>query len=49
MSVQYYLMNKDKPLLSFICERNEYEEPIFIEDKWLTDTRRLALWDCQLS
>ena len=42
MSVQYYLMNKDKPLLSFICERNEYEEPIFIEDKWLTDTRPLG-------
>lgn len=29
MSEQYFLMNKDSPLLSFTCSRNEYEEPIF--------------------
>lgn len=42
MSEQYFLMNKDSPLLSFTCSRNEYEEPIFIENDWLTETRPLG-------
>ena len=34
MSNEYVLMNKDVPVLSFLCERNEFEEPTFRELFW---------------
>ena len=32
--IEYVLMNKDVPVLSFLCERNEFDEPIFQELFW---------------
>lgn len=32
----YVLMNKDTPVLEFLCRRNEYDEPEFYEGRWHT-------------
>ncbi len=31
---EYVLMNKDLPLLTFLCDRNEFDEPAFHEITW---------------
>ena len=31
---EYMLMNKDTAVLSFLCERNEFDEPAFLELAW---------------
>ena len=31
---EYVLMNKDTAVLSFLCERNEFDEPAFLELAW---------------
>ena len=31
---EYVLMNKDTAVLSFLCERNEFDEPVFLELTW---------------
>ena len=31
---EYMLMNKDAAVLSFLCERNEFDEPAFLEVAW---------------
>ena len=31
---EYLLMNKDRPVLSFLCSRNEFDEPSFQELFW---------------
>lgn len=36
---RYTLMNKDVPLLDFVCRRNAFDEPEFFEEQWLTTQR----------
>ena len=31
---EYMLMNKDNTVLSFLCNRNEFDEPEFVELAW---------------
>ncbi len=38
----YQLMNKDTVLLEFICERDEFNEPIFIENLWKSDIKPIG-------
>lgn len=38
----YVLMNRDEPVLDFICRRNEYDEPEFFEGRWHTDRRPIG-------
>ena len=33
-ATQYMLMNKDTAILSFLCARNEFDEPEFSELEW---------------
>ena len=40
--VQYVLLNKDDPVLAFYCQRNDFEEPEFFEDQWLTSLRPIG-------
>ena len=39
---EYVLMNKDKPVLSFLCSRNEYDEPSFQEIRWHVSYRPIG-------
>ena len=34
MKTEYVLMNKDSAVLSFLCSRNEFDEPTFQELFW---------------
>ena len=34
---EYILMNKDCRVLSFLCIRNEYDEPTFQELQWFVE------------
>ena len=38
----YVLMNKDVPMLSFLCERNEFDEPVFRELFWCVAYRPIG-------
>lgn len=38
----YLLLNKDAPVLSFCCRRNEFGEPEFFEEQWLTSLRPIG-------
>jgi len=38
----YILLNKDVPMLAFYCRRNEFDEPEFLEDQWLTSLRPIG-------
>jgi len=38
-------MNKDTCLLHFFCQRNEFDEPEFFEEKWLVDYRPIGYAD----
>lgn len=38
----YILLNKDIPILAFHCRRNEFDEPEFLEDQWLTSLRPIG-------
>ena len=38
----YILLNKDLPMLAFHCRRNEFDEPEFFEDQWLTALRPIG-------
>ena len=40
--IEYVLMNKDIPVLSFLCERNEFEEPTFQELVWYVSYRPIG-------
>ncbi len=35
-------MNRDEPVLLFVCERNEFDEPEFTEIEWLSDYRPIG-------
>lgn len=39
---RYLLLNKDIPMLSFYCRRNEFDEPEFFEEQWLSDLRPIG-------
>ena len=39
---EYVLMNKDVPVLSFLCERNEFDEPLFQELVWYVAYRPIG-------
>ena len=39
---EYILMNKDCRVLSFLCCRNEYDEPTFQELQWHVDYRPIG-------
>lgn len=38
----YQLMNKDDIILEFSCERDEFDEPVFSEDSWLSDIKPIG-------
>lgn len=38
----YILLNKNTPILSFYCNRNEFDEPEFIESKWLSGLKPIG-------
>ena len=38
----FVLFNQDIPMLTFHCQRNEFDEPEFFEDKWLTSLRPIG-------
>ena len=40
--IEYVLMNKDVPVLSFLCERNEFDEPLFQELVWYVAYRPIG-------
>lgn len=40
--MDYLLLNKDLPMLAFHCRRNEFDEPEFFEDQWLTALRPIG-------
>ena len=40
--ISYLLLNKDIPVLSFYCIRNEFDEPEFFEEQWLTTLRPIG-------
>ena len=40
--IEYVLMNKDVPVLSFLCERNEFDEPMFQELFWYVAYRPIG-------
>lgn len=42
---QYVLMNQDVSVLDFICRRNEFDEPEFLELQWHTDCRPIGYHD----
>ena len=39
---QYILMNRDVPVLDFLCQRNEFDEPEFSELQWHTSRRPIG-------
>lgn len=39
---EYLLLNKDVPVLSFTCTRNEFDEPEFLEQCWYVDYRPIG-------
>ena len=39
---EYVLMNKDCRVLSFLCCRNEYDEPTFQELQWYASYRPIG-------
>lgn len=39
---RYVLMNKDIPMLDFLCRRNEFDEPEFSEVQWHTGLRPIG-------
>ena len=41
-NTDYILLNKDVPMLEFHCRRNEFDEPEFFEDQWLTSLRPIG-------
>lgn len=41
-TTEYVLMNKDRPVLSFRCQRNAFDEPEFHENEWLTELRPIG-------
>ncbi len=42
MSNHYVLLNRDEPVLDFLCRRNEFNEPEFFELQWHTDIRPIG-------
>ena len=38
----YILLNQDIPMLAFHCRRNEFDEPEFFEDQWLSSLRPIG-------
>ena len=42
MKREYLLMNQERPLLRFVCERNAFDEPEFSETEWLSKLRPLG-------
>ncbi|MDD3194167.1 MAG: HipA protein [Oscillospiraceae bacterium] len=41
-TTEYVLLNKDTPVLTFGCTRNDFDEPEFREDAWLVDYRPIG-------
>lgn len=41
-TASYVLLNKDIPMLTFHCRRNEFDEPEFFEDQWLASLRPIG-------
>ena len=41
-NTDYILLSKDVPMLEFHCRRNEFDEPEFFEDQWLTSLRPIG-------
>ena len=41
MKREYMLMNQNRPVLRFCCERNAFDEPEFYETEWLTELRSI--------
>ncbi len=41
----YILMNQNVAMLEFHCRRNEFDEPEFFEDVWLTPLRPIGYWN----
>lgn len=39
---RYVLMNRDVPVLEFLCRRNEFDEPEFFECQWHTSRRPIG-------
>lgn len=44
-TTDYILLNKDVPMLLFHCRRNAFDEPEFLEDRWLTPLRPIGYRD----
>ena len=42
MKREYVLMNQTTPMLRFLCERNVFDEPEFMELSWLTELRPIG-------
>ena len=42
MKREYVLVNQDRPVLRFCCERNAFDEPEFSELEWLSDLRPIG-------
>lgn len=42
MTREYVLMNREAPVLRFLCERNAFDEPEFTEIEWLTALRPIG-------
>ena len=40
--MEYLLMNKDRPVLLFACERNIFDEPEFTEIQWFSELRPIG-------
>lgn len=38
----YQLMNKDNIILEFSCKRDEFDEPVFSEDFWMSDLKPIG-------
>ena len=41
-ATEYVLMNKDRPVMAFRCERNEFDEPEFCKNEWLSEIRPIG-------
>lgn len=41
-TTEYTLMNKDTAVLSFLCTRNEFDEPEFLEQAWFVPYRPIG-------
>ena len=42
MKNEYLLMNQDRLMLRFFCERNAFDEPEFFEIEWLTELKPIG-------